>query len=72
VPYTSRHRRDILIASDDAEAVLRDEPAATLAAQIVTRGGPAGVGLVVVTGSVDPADFAGNINLLLVCRPPTR
>jgi hypothetical protein len=58
-------RPAILLAIDDAEAVLCDQHAAALAAQIVTRGGPAGVGLVAVTGSVDPADFAGNTELLL-------
>ncbi len=34
----------VVIAIDDAEAVLRNKHAAALAAQIVVRGGPAGVG----------------------------
>ena len=54
----------LLVVIDDAEAVLADRHAADLAAQVVARGGPAGVGLVVATSTVDPADFAGRTDLL--------
>lgn len=56
--------RGVLVAIDDADAVLRDQRAAGLAEQITTRGGPVGVGLVISTSSVDPSDFAGNTTLL--------
>lgn len=61
----ARDHPTVLVAIDDAEAVLRDPQGAALAARIVSQGGPLGVGLVVAAGSVDLADYAGDVDLLL-------
>lgn len=54
----------LLIVIDDAHTVLTDPAAADLAAQIVTAGGPVGVGIVIASPSLDPTDYAHNTELM--------
>ena len=57
-------RPGILLTIDDAAAVLAgDRDATTLAERVATRGGPAGVGLVVTSRGADPAYFGGSTRL---------
>jgi hypothetical protein len=57
-------RPGILLIIDDAHVVLHDPDTAQLANHIADAGGPAGVGLVLASKSLDPADYAHNTELM--------
>jgi hypothetical protein len=60
----SRDDPGLLVALDDAQAVLRNPETAALAEHIATAGPPAGVSLVVSTASIELEDFGGRADLL--------
>jgi hypothetical protein len=55
----------VLLLLDDAQEVLRDPAAAGLAEKIVLSGPPVGIGMIVSTPSLEPADFGGRRELVL-------